>query len=469
MSPGGEQAPRIHDPRFERADRETIRGLQLEKLRALLEKTWATNAFYRDRWRAAGSNLDNIGSLEAFAAKIPAVEKADFMRDQADDPPFGRRHARVIETRAPYATGVTGGTTGQGIEVHLQTAEELQGTAEVYAYYFAWAGLERGDLVFLTMPVTMMGGGRIEYDGAKANGLSVCAVGNYDAARKLELMRRFRPKALIGTTSYFGHLAAVSEETPPSPGLGRLLSGAEGAGAAYLQRLEERWQARIYDRYGSTQVGNDHMFSCEAGIGAPGRPAMLHNIDHMVLLEVIDPATGRHVKDGEAGEVVLTSLYHSDTPLIRWRSRDHAIYHEPGYCACGRPFGGVEIASLSRIDDMVKVKGVNIWPQAVENALFADAAVDEFEVVLSSNQAEADLATVRVMPDRALSQDESAGLRRSLEDRLRRKVGISFAIDLVAPGSLARSEHKIRRWKDERLHRQEVPAPPAPDPAAPDS
>ena len=443
----------IHDANLERADRATIRGLQFDKLRRLLAKTWATNAFYRDRWRAAGVDLDDIGTLEAFAARVPVVEKADFMRDQEDAPPFGRRHAHVLHSGAPYYVGLTGGTTGQGVEVHLQTADEMTGTAEVYAYYFAWAGVGRGDLVFLTMPVTMMGGGRIEYDGARANGLSVCAVGNYDAARKLELMRRFRPKALIGTTSYFGHLAAVSRDRPPSPGLAKLLTGAEGAGIAYLRRLEELWQATIFDRYGSTQVGNDHMFSCEAGLGEAGRPAMLHNIDPMVLCEVIDPETGRHAADGEAGEVVLTSLYHTETPLVRWRSRDRAVYRDPRSCACGRPFAGVEVASLSRADDVVKVKGVNIWPQAVEDTLFTEAEVDEFEVVLSSSDTEADVATARIMPVRPLSEAESAGLREALEGKLRRKVGISFEIELVAPGALVRSEHKIRRWRDQRVHR----------------
>lgn len=449
----------IHDAGLERADRDTIRGLQFDKLRRLLETAWATNAFYRDRWRAAGVDLDDIGSLEAFSARVPAVEKADFMRDQEDAPPFGRRHAHALETGAPYYVGLTGGTTGQGVEVHLQTADEMRGTAEVYAYYFAWAGVARGDLVFLTMPVTMMGGGRIEYDGARANGLSVCAVGNYDAARKLELMRRFRPKALLGTTSYFGHLAAVSAESPPSPGLAKLLSGAEGAGIAYLRRLEQLWQAPIYDRYGSTQVGNDHMFSCEAGLGEPDRPAMLHNIDHMVLCEVLDPATGRHVEDGEAGEIVLTSLYHTETPLVRWRTRDQAVYRDPRTCSCGRPFAGVEVASLGRADDVYKVKGVNIWPQAVEDTLFTEPLVDEFEVVLSSSDTEADMATARVMPVRPLTEYESDGLRTSLGGRLRRTVGISFEIELTAPGALARSEHKVRRWKDRRVHRSRAGTP----------
>jgi phenylacetate-CoA ligase len=221
-----------------------------------------------------------------------------------------------------------------------------------------------------------------------------------------------------------------------------------------LERLEQAWGAKAFDRYGSTQTGNDHMFCCEAGIGSATRPGMLHNIDTMVLTEVINPATGRHVRDGEAGEIVVTSLYHTDTPLIRCRTRDRGIWHEPGYCSCGRPFSGVEVASISRLDDMKKVKGVNIWPQAVDEVLFAEPEVDDYQVVLASDARDADVATVRVMPKRALSGDDAGHWQRRLTEELNKRIGISFGVEILAPGSLARSEYKAKRWLDERAHAQ---------------
>ena len=157
-----------------------------------------------------------------------------------------------------------------------------------YRYQFTWAGIEPGAHTFIMLPITMMGGGRIEYIGAVAYGLSVSTVGNYDAARKLELLRRFRPTAIIANTSYFGHLAAVSGEQPPVDSLTHLFTGGEGSGHAYLERIEQQWQAPISDHYGNTQMGNDHMFTCEHGIGPSRRPGLLHNVEPLVYFEVID-------------------------------------------------------------------------------------------------------------------------------------------------------------------------------------
>ncbi|MFQ6024114.1 MAG: phenylacetate--CoA ligase family protein [Acidiferrobacterales bacterium] len=445
---------RIHNPRYESLKREEVTALQFERLTQLMEKTWTQNEFYRDRWRKAGVSPEMITSLDEFAARVPTVEKQDFIADQEADPPFGRRHAHALSLHVPLVVSNTSGTSGQGVEIHAQTRADFRETEEVYAFGLCWSGLRPGDGLFLTLPITVMPGGRCEYHGAVAFGLTVYAVGNYDAAKKLELLNRFRPVALFGTTSYFGHLAAVSERKPPSPGMRVLLTGGEGAGLAWLERLEDAWQAKVYDRYGSTQAGNDHMFSCEYGIGSRERPGMLHNIDPYVLAEVVDPNTGRHVKDGEEGEIVVTSLYHLDTPLIRCRMRDRAVWHEPAYCPCGRPFSGVEVTSIGRLDDMKKVKGVNIWPQAVDDLLFAQKQIDEYQVVLTSDAQEADVATIKVMPKQRLPAEEAGRFSEHLVDSLRERVGIRFAVEIVAPGTLSRSEYKARRWIDKRLHVQ---------------
>jgi phenylacetate-CoA ligase len=174
----------------------------------------------------------------------------------------------------------------------------------------------------------------------------------------------------------------------------------------------------------------------------------------MVLLEVVDPATGRQVKDGETGEIVITSLYHTDTPLVRCRTRDRAIWHEHRYCSCGRPFAGVEVASIGRLDDMKKVKGVNIWPAAVDDVMFADPAVDEYQVVLTSDERAADVATVRVMPKQTTEAEGGPPKQwqERLADSLQKRIGIRFKIETVPQGGLARSEYKAKRWLDQRVH-----------------
>jgi phenylacetate-CoA ligase len=180
---------------------------------------------------------------------------------------------------------------------------------------------------------------------------------------------------------------------------------------------------------------------------------MLHNVDPYVLFEVVDPETGRHVADGEQGEVVLTSLYHVDNPLIRCRIRDTAVFHEGRYCPCGRSFRGVEIGSIGRSDDMHRVKGVNIWPQAVDDLLFSVAEVNEYQVTLTTGPTGADVATVTVMPTAETVIPDDNAFAERVSGMLRERVGVRFEIEIVSFGTLQRSEYKARRWRDERIHR----------------
>jgi phenylacetate-CoA ligase len=320
------------------------------------------------------------------------------------------------------------------------------------AYYFRWAGLKRADAVLLTMHVSMLAGGRCEYHAALDYGLTVHAAAMYDTARKIDILTRFRPRALFGTTSYFGHVAAVAGARAKDFGLELLLGGAEAASIAWFKKLEAQFGAKAYDRYGLAPMAADHMFTCEEGVGTVERPGILHNIESDVILEVIDPETGRHVEDGQAGEIVLTSLTRHDTPMIRCRTRDRAVWRAPRACACGRSFAGVEIGSLSRVDDVKKVKGINIWPQAVDELVFARKDIEEYQVHLGTDAMASDVATLRLAPTSTLADAARTTLAGEMVDALRRKIGIGFKVEVLAPGALPRSEYKARRWVDERAH-----------------
>lgn len=435
---------------FEQMEHAELRALQFRRVRALLDHVSNTNGFYARFWREHGLDITRINSLEDFTKRVPTVEKSDFIADQVNEPPYGSRLRHLIGNAGPLMLFTTSGTSGQGQELHAQTLRELSGSSAVYASMYRWAGLRPGDTALLTLPLTMLGGGRLEYHGALDYGLNVLPAGNYDARRKLELIDRFRPKGLIGTTSYLWHLAAIRDEGADVSGVEALFCGGEGASLRWYDRLERDWGARVFDRYGSTQSRNDHMFTCEEGVGAENRPGLLHNIDPHVLLEVIDPATGKHVRDGEKGEVVLTSLYHLDTPVIRCRMKDLAVYHSGSYCRCGRPFCGIEIGSISRLDEMYRIKGINVWPQAIEQVVPGFYEVDEYEILLSTAPDGSDQAELRFMPKSFLEPDQAALLCERIASEIRSKIALRFEVTALAPESLARSEYKARRWKDQR-------------------
>lgn len=438
---------RIQDPRLELASRDEIEALQLLRLRSMLARAAATNPFYRKRWDAVGLDVDDVRTLADFRRLVPTVEKSDFVKDQEVAPPYGERMAHALTLGMPLEFYTTSGTSGQGVELHGQTAEELQGMIELYSLGLRWSGLSRGDMVALTLPITMFAGGRAEMQGAVGYGLGVLPVGNYDVERKLKIVEQFRPQGLFGSTSYFAHMAAHHND-PGSLGVRTLLTGLEGVGFTYLERLQEDWNATAYDRFGCAQARADFMFNCETGVGTAARPGLLHAIDSLMMVEVIDIETGEPVRDGEYGELVITSLYNLDTPLVRCRIRDGGIYHDHSYCSCGRPFGGIEVGSLSRTDDVKKVKGVTIYPQAVDQAVLESTAVDEYEVLLTSADDATDVATVVLMLKKTVAEASVMTVCDEVAARLHRTVGIHFTVTV---GEVSRSEYKVRRWRDERV------------------
>jgi phenylacetate-CoA ligase len=435
----------VHDASTEFADPDQVRALQWSKLDGIIQRTHQTNPFYRGIWEAAGVDVESVRNVGDFQSALPWVDKSMFLADQMANPPAGTRISTAIDPGEALEYYTTSGTSGRGSELHAQTTTELAAMVDMYRYGFTWAGLTAGEKMALTLPITMLAGGRVEYQAAVGFGMSVRPIGNYDAERKLEVIRQFAPTSLFGSTTYFAHLAAVSDEPVGNSSVRTLLTGLEGVGLSYVQRLEEAWGAQAFDRFGCAQMRADFLFSCEHGFGSAGSPGVLHAIDPFVLVEVLDPVTGQQVADGEYGEIFVTSLYHRDTPLIRCRLYDGGIYRAPGSCACGRSFSGIEVGSIGRTDGVKKIKGVNVYPQAVDKAIFSVPGVEEYHIRLFS-KGEADVAQVTLM----LAEGEAGSPAKHAEavaESLRHATGLRF--DVVI-GHVERSEYKVARWTDER-------------------
>lgn len=439
--------PRFYNREIETMSRDELDAMQLQKLLGMLEHVAKTNPFYANHWKEAGIDVSKIKSFEDFRL-VPMIEKSHIVADQNAHPPFGSRSGSVNHNLGRTDLYTTSGTSGQGKELHACSLRELKAMEEIYRYGMTWAGMKPGDIVLLTLPITMLAGGRVEYQGAIASDLTVLPVGNYDAASKVDHIVRFNPKALFGSTSYFGTLATLMGDDARNSSVDTLLTGLEGASLPFLKSIEEMWGAKAYDRFGCANMRADFIWSDENGIGEPGKPGALLNVDPYVLLEIIDPTTGLPVGDGEFGELVITSLYHLDNPAIRNRVRDGAVFQKGGRKGSIRNFHGVEMASISRIDDVKKVKGINIYPQAVDDLVFSWPEIEQYEVILSRTSSFADVAKLRLQLRSSITELSSEQIIARAKEAVKTRLGINFDVE-IAP-KIEVSDYKARRWKDLR-------------------
>ena len=218
-----------------------------------------------------------------------------------------------------------------------------------------------------------------------------------------------------------------------------------GSIPATKRMIEEQWGAKVGDTAGMTELGTIMMFECER------QPGGAHIIEDHFVEEVIDPETGKEVPYGAQGERVVTSFGRGMIPVFRYRTRDLVVKVPHDKCPCGRTFDIYEGGILGRVDDMLLVRGTNVYPRAVEAIVREYAAVDEFQIALKTVEGIRDEIGVRYEVRTGFEQQCDAQARAMAEDLARNHEGLSFFVEKVATGSLPRFELKARRVKDERI------------------
>lgn len=432
-----------------------LRKLQEARLRSLLERVQAKNPFYQAHFRRHGVDASRIRSLEEFSEKIPFVTKKDLIDDQAASPPYGTRMAAPQDEIA--AVVLTSGTSGRGREVHCYTFADLERSTAQFDYLLHWQGIDPGERFFHTIPVGLELGGVWYKRGAERHGLNYFNVAKYDTDTRIDYMLRFAPHLLMTSVAYLNRLTVVCRERDmwpreAFPDLKAISIGGEAHGVEWAREMEEVWGAKLHERFGSTQSGGTHMFTCEAGVHDGDARSMLHNLGHKAIAEVIDPETGKHVGPGEEGELVVTCLYMESFPSVRFRMGDRVRYLPHTHCRCGRPFDGVECGTAARFDDMIKIKGYNIWPDAVDAVILAPGDVAEYAARVFIDHRGRETVEVRVefAGSTPLGSDWRAALLGRFREELKRRTGVTMELVETASGSVPRFEMKARRWTDER-------------------
>jgi phenylacetate-CoA ligase len=410
-------------------------ALQHARLRATLEWAHARVPFYRDR--LAGARLDTLAEL----ATLPFTRKSDLREHY----PFGLFAVPAEDVARIHASS---GTKGKPTVVGY-TAGDLEVWREVMARAMTAAGARRGHLQHVAFGYGLFTGGLGFHDGAERIGMTVVPVSSGNTARHHLLLQDFRPAGLCATPSFALHIAESMIEQGGDPralGLRYGMYGAEPWTEGMRGALERALDCPAYDIYGLSEIiGPGVAGECE-------RRAGLHVADDHFLPEVIDADTGQPLPPGREGELVLTSLTKRAMPVIRYRTGDiTTLTTDP--CACGRT--STRMARVKgRADDMLIIKGVNLYPSEVEGTLLAvDELVPHYQLIVDRRQTLARLE-VQVEPSAAIvdgcggfdaAHPTLVALRARVAERLRTAIGLSVELTLAPPRTLPRSEGKAVR------------------------
>ena len=446
--------------RVERLTRAELEGLQLRKLQSQVDRLWHTNPFYRAKLEAAKVSPDQIRSLEDFNGRVPLSTKADFLADQEAHPPFGRRLG--VPRDQVTLVNMTGGTSGQGQEVYGRTDHDI--AVQGYLHLLPWfmAGLRPGQMALNCVPTGgLTTGGWGPPEGFRIAGATAFhAGGTLSTDAKIDLMLRFGEIHFIyASTNYLHTLSEAlrrrgivpAERFPMMRGIHIV---AEGYPLEWARATEAFWGCRLHEGYGSTQGAGFIASTCEDGVvRADGQRGLMRLLEWLNYVEVVDPETGRHVAPGEEGEIVLTNLDIQGSPVMRFSTRDRARFLPHQACASGRAWNCLETGTIGRYDDMLKIRGNNVWPLAVDTAVFAEPAVAEYVGRVFID----DGGRTRVQLRLALKDghadwgeaDRNALLGR-LAQRLKERTNVQMELHLVPRSEVPVFTYKARRWTDER-------------------
>ena len=418
----------MYRPDAETASPELIRRRQLARFEDLLREILPANAFYAKKLGA----LPPAVSWEAFQ-RLPFTTKAELVEDQERAPPLG-----TIATYRPerYATyHQTSGTRGRPLAV-LDTPESWDWWSECWQYVYAGAGVSARDRIFFAFSFGPFIGFWSAHAGARRLGALTIPAGGLDTKARLAMIRTTQPTVLLSTVTYALRLAEVAAaEGIVLRDLGirkTIHAGEPGASIpAVRARVEDAWGARCFDHAGATEIGA-YSYSCDARQG-------LHVNEAEFIAEVIDRETARPVAAGREGELVLTNLGRAGWPVVRYRTGD-LVKASPRSCSCGRTFLFLPGGLVGRIDDLMVVRGVNVYPSSIE-AIVRSFEVGEFRIVRLRREAMEEIALEIEAPESSVA---------ALAEALQQRLGLRIDVTLAPPGSLPRFELKASRVVDRR-------------------
>ncbi len=420
-------------------DRDSLRALQLKRLRATLERVQQRVPFYREAFAKAGVTPADLKTLDDLR-RFPFTVKTD-LRDHYPYGLFATDMSEVVRVHA------SSGTTGKPIVVGY-TKDDIDIWSEVMCRTFQCLGLTRSDVVQNAYGYGLFTGGLGAHYGLERLGCTVIPMSGGQTEKQLLVIRDFGATAICCTPSYFVHLIEEAEKAGFSirdTTLKRGIFGAEPWSEEMRDRIEKDSGILAYDIYGLSEViGPGVASDCESKCG-------LHIFEDHFYPEIIDPATGEVLPPGMEGELVFTMITKRALPLIRYRTRDITTLHYEK-CTCGRTLVRMEKVRR-RSDDMLIIRGVNLFPSQIESILLeVEGTQPHYQLLVTRNGAMDDLE-VRIEVTPEVFSDEVRSLetlRNKIHEKIKQLIGLSAKVTLVEPGTIERSIGKAKRVIDMR-------------------
>ncbi len=432
---------KIYNPMIECMERSKLRELQNQRLRETVALEYERVPLYRERMDALGVKPEDIQTVDDLY-KLPFMEKTDLR----DNFPYGLLASDLTDIVRIQGSS---GTTGKPIVVGY-TRNDIEVWTEMVARALTAAGGGENDIIQICYGYGLFTGGLGAHQGADKIGATVVPLSAGNTERQIMMMTELGSTMLCCTPSYATYLAETIQEKGL---LGKIklksgVFGAEPWTEEMRRHLEDIFDFDACDIYGLTEIGGPGVaFECLEKHG-------MHVNEDNVIIEIIDPDTGKCVPDGELGELVFTTITKTGMPMLRYRTHDIcSINHEP--CACGRTF--VRMNRLAgRTDDMLVIRGVNVFPSQIETCLVGLEGVSPFYLLIVDRVNSTDRLEVQIEMSEEMFTDKISDiekLRNTIAERIKSVVGIAAKVTLVPPKSLPRSEGKAKRIVDNRkLH-----------------
>ena len=410
-----------------------------DRLAGLIKYVYGRNPFYTRKLDAAGIDLESLRFPDDLS-KLPLTTKRELVADQAASFPWGTNLSEPLERYTRY--NQTSSTTGSPLR-WLDTNESWQWMLDCWKAVYAAAKVDSADRIFFPFSF----GPFLGFWTAFEAGCQICAhcipAGGMSSQARLAMIDALRPTVICCTPTYALRLLEAAGEMQggiqnlAASSVRVLIVAGEAGGSipATRERIENGWGARVIDHHGLTEVG-PISFECWES------PGSVHLNEDEYVCEVLEPGSDRPVPDGERGELVVTNLGRAVSPLIRYRTGD-LVVRRSGPCACGRSLPRIEGGILSRADDMVNVRGVNVYPSAIESVIRRFTDVTEYRATVATSGSLRELA---VEIELISSVNGRSSVAAQVTAALRESLGLTVPLHVVDAGTLPRFELKARRF-----------------------